>query len=59
MKKQEKQPDYDYLAHSASLTECTGLMPTPASTPEERESYEAIFPYKPKAAQKNAASNEQ
>ena len=50
MKKDEKEPDYDYLAHSASSTECTGLMPTPAVTPEERESYEAVFPYKPKPA---------
>ncbi len=55
MKKDEKEPDYDYLAHSASSTECTGLMPTPAVTPEERESYEAVFPYKPKPAKKNAS----
>ena len=29
---------YDYLSHAASTTDCTGLMPTPASTEAERES---------------------
>lgn len=38
---------YDYLSHAASSTDCTGLMPTPASTEAEREAYEAIYPYKP------------
>ena len=38
---------YDYLTHSASTTDCTGLMPTPASTEAEREAYEAIYHYMP------------
>ena len=38
---------YDYLATAASTTECTGLIPTPASTEYEREAYEAIFHFEP------------
>ena len=38
---------YDYLSHAASTTDCTGLMPTPASTESERESYEAIYHFEP------------
>lgn len=38
---------YDYLSHAASSTDCTGLMPTPASTEAERESYEAIYHFEP------------
>ena len=38
---------YDYLTHAASTTDCTGLMPTPASTEAEREAYEAIYPFEP------------
>lgn len=38
---------YDYLAHSAATTECTGLIPTPADSEEQRDSYEAVYPYKP------------
>lgn len=34
---------YDYLANAASTTDCTGLMPTPASTEAERESYNDIY----------------
>ena len=34
---------YDYLSNAASTTDCTGLMPTPAHTEEERESYNAIY----------------
>lgn len=37
---------YDYLSHAASTTECTGLIPTPADSEEQRESYEAVYPYK-------------
>lgn len=42
---------YDYLAHSASTTECTGLIPTPANSEAQRESYEAVYPYKPPKAE--------
>ena len=38
---------YDYLSHAASGTDCTGLIPTPASTEAERDAYEAIYPYQP------------
>lgn len=51
MKKQKDNQkiidSYDYLSHAASSTDCTGLMPTPASTEAERESYEAIYHFEP------------
>lgn len=37
---------YDYLTNAASSMDCTGLMPTPAYTPEQRESYDAIYHFK-------------
>lgn len=47
MKKDKKNEEiidsYDYLTNAASTTDCTGLMPTPANTEEQRESYDAIF----------------
>jgi hypothetical protein len=47
MKKDKKNEEiidsYDYLANAASSMDCTGLMPTPAHTPEEREAYDAIY----------------
>ena len=50
MKKDKKNEEiidaYDYLTNAASTTDCTGLMPTPAHTPEERESYDAIYHFK-------------
>lgn len=48
-----KKEEYDYLSHSASVTDCTGLIPTPAVSEEERESYEAIYPYMPKDAKED------
>lgn len=51
MKKEKKNQEsidaYDYLSHSAATTECTGLIPTPANSKAERDSYEAVYPYKP------------
>lgn len=44
---QEIIDSYDYLSHAASSTDCTGLMPTPASTEAERESYESIYHFEP------------
>ena len=38
---------YDYLAASASTTECTGLIPTIARSEAERESYESLFHFEP------------
>lgn len=53
MSKDEKNKEiidsYDYLAHAASMQDCTGLIPTPATSSEERESYQAIYPFEPKA----------
>lgn len=50
MKKDKKNEEiidsYDYLTNAASTTDCTGLMPTPAYTEEQRESYDAIFHFK-------------
>lgn len=47
MKKDKKNEEiidsYDYLTNAASTTDCTGLMPTPAYTEEQRESYDAIY----------------
>ena len=52
MKKEKNElkieDSYDYLTHSASTTDCTGLMPTPASTEAEREAYQAIYHFMPK-----------
>ncbi len=45
-KNQEIIDSYDYLANAASSTDCTGLMPTPAYTPEQREAYDAIYHFK-------------
>lgn len=50
MKKDKKNEEiidsYDYLTNAASSMDCTGLMPTPAHTPEEREAYDGIFHFK-------------
>ena len=36
---------YDYLAKAASTTDCTGLMPTPALSNAEHESYQELYPF--------------
>ena len=50
MKKDKRNEEiidsYDYLTNAASSMDCTGLMPTPAYTPEQRESYDAIYHFK-------------
>ena len=50
------EDSYDYLTHSASSTDCTGLIPTPASTEAEREAYQAIYHYMPKELNDNTES---
>lgn len=35
--------DYDNYLDTSACTECTGLIPTPAVTPEQCESYREIF----------------
>ena len=49
MKKNQRQiiDSYDYLAHAASANDCTGLIPTPADTTYEQDSYKDIYPYEP------------
>ena len=47
MKEKKNTDSYDYLAHAASTMDCTGLMPTPATSDAERESYEAIYHFEP------------
>ncbi len=44
-KNQQIIDSYDYLTNAASTQDCTGLMPTPATTEAERESYQAIYHY--------------
>ena len=44
---QEILDSFDYLSGAASPTDCTGLIPTPAHTPEERKSYEEIYHFLP------------
>jgi len=41
---------YDYLGNSASTTDCTGLIPREPLSKDERESYQDIFHYQPKAS---------
>ena len=43
----KNREDYDYLAHSASCQDCTGLIPFLPESDEELESYEDIYPYQP------------
>ena len=49
MEKHRFHPRKDALSHlpvisdTVSMTECTGLMPTPARTSEEWEAYKALF----------------
>lgn len=49
---QEIIEGYDYLGNSCSATDCTGLIPSAPSTQAERESYEEVYHYQPKAAPK-------
>ena len=43
---------YDYLGNSASATDCTGLIPSNPTSKAERDSYEEVYHYQPKAAPK-------
>lgn len=49
---QEIIEGYDYLGNSCSATDCTGLIPSAPSSQAERESYEEVYHYQPKAAPK-------
>ena len=44
--------EYDYL-QSASIQDCTGLIPMMPANEFERESYEAIYPLLPRVPAKN------
>lgn len=39
--------DYDYLGNSASVTDCTGLIPSAPQNHDELESYEDLYHYRP------------
>ena len=45
-----KKEEYDYLGNSASVQECTGLIPSLPQNEEEWEAYEEIYHFKPKVA---------
>ncbi|MDO4344383.1 MAG: hypothetical protein Q4C50_06220 [Eubacteriales bacterium] len=38
---------YDYLGKSASVTDCTGLIPSAPQNDYELESYENVYPFRP------------
>lgn len=44
---------YDYLGNSCSATDCTGLIPSNPKSAAERDSYEDVYHYQPKAAPKH------
>lgn len=50
MKNKKIIESYDYLTHSASSHDMTGLIPTPAKTKSERESYQELYPFEPEPA---------
>ncbi|MCI8376304.1 MAG: hypothetical protein HFI29_12875 [Lachnospiraceae bacterium] len=49
---QEIIEGYDYLGNSCSSMDCTGLIPRAPLNEAERESYEEVYHYQPKAAPK-------
>ncbi len=51
-KKKTKADDYDYLAHSASANDQTGLIPAGIMSDAERESYQNLYPYPPPLVKK-------
>ena len=40
--------DYDYMGNSASVTDCTGLIPSAPMSKAERDSYQELYHYQPK-----------
>ncbi|MCD8109852.1 MAG: hypothetical protein LUE14_07100 [Clostridiales bacterium] len=51
-KKETKADNYDYLAHSASANDQTGLIPAGITNDAERESYQNLYPYPPPLVKK-------
>lgn len=47
---QEIIEGYDYLGNSCSAMDCTGLIPSEPMSEAERDSYEEVYHYRPKAA---------
>lgn len=43
----KKGETYDYLMHSASSSDQTGLIPSGITSEAEKESYENLYPYPP------------
>lgn len=48
LSEEEVAEEFDFT-NASSVTECTGLMPTPPETSEEYESYLSIYDFKPHA----------
>ena len=48
---------YDNYLDTSACTECTGLIPTPAQTPEQKESYREIFNFLPEYFSENDDSD--
>lgn len=48
---------YDYLGNSASAMDCTGLIPSEPRSDAERESYEALYHYRPRAVEEKKDKN--
>lgn len=46
-KKKSEADDYDYLTHSASSNDQTGLIPSAVKSDAELESYQNLYPYPP------------
>ncbi len=44
--------DEEAAANSCSAMDCTGLIPSPPASEAERESYEEVYHYQPKATPK-------
>lgn len=45
--KETMMESYDYLGKSASMTDCTGLIPSAPQSDYELESYEDVYPFRP------------
>ena len=60
----KKEETYDYLMHSASSSDQTGLIPSAITSDAQEESYQNLYPYPPpilkqeQAQAKNSVSSE-
>ena len=51
----KKSETYDYLMHSASSSDQTGLIPSGITSDAEKESYQNLYPYPPPMVKKDDA----